>query len=261
MVGQPIRVPQGEVSQRGAGAPRTERRAPSQRSETSRRLDKVSWMVYRWSLQHFGACAARHLAPRALRATKTDGGRLAMGRMILRGARVFDGTGRPARRASRSSSRTVASPTSSSGSALGGEGDGRTVDLAGCVLLPGLIDLHVHLGFGGRRRPRDRGRRRVPGRAERQGDPGRRGDDPPGRRDRERGGDRGPRRDPARGHPGVARRALRSDHLHDRRARLRAARLARDGARGGRARRLPPSRSRAGAGGGGMHQGDDERAR
>src|SRR5579864_5238914 len=72
-----------------------------------------------------------------------------MTRMILRGASVFDGTGRPPER------RTVVvegdriTEVASDGSADGGA-DARTIDLSGCTLLPGLIDLHVHLGWGPR---------------------------------------------------------------------------------------------------------------
>jgi imidazolonepropionase-like amidohydrolase len=72
-----------------------------------------------------------------------------MGRLILRGARVFDGTGarpHPGLSVVVEDGR-IADVTSSEV----GTGDGaRTIDLAGCTLLPGLIDLHVHIGFGGR---------------------------------------------------------------------------------------------------------------
>ncbi len=77
-----------------------------------------------------------------------------MERLILLGARVFDGTGR----APQGNLAVVVENGRIAdillGSALGGEIDGRKVDLGGCVLLPGLIDLHVHLGFGGRQ-PRE----------------------------------------------------------------------------------------------------------
>jgi imidazolonepropionase-like amidohydrolase len=72
-----------------------------------------------------------------------------MTRMILRGASVFDGTGRQPER------RTVVvegdriTEVATDGSA-DGVGDARTIDLSGCTLLPGLIDLHVHLGWGPR---------------------------------------------------------------------------------------------------------------
>jgi imidazolonepropionase-like amidohydrolase len=73
-----------------------------------------------------------------------------MERLILRGARLFDGTGR----APQGNLAVVVEDGRIADvlaeGALGGELDGRRVDLTGCVLLPGLIDLHVHLGFGSR---------------------------------------------------------------------------------------------------------------
>jgi len=73
-----------------------------------------------------------------------------MERMILRGARVFDGTGRPPREhlAVVVEAGEIADLVAES--AIGDPGDARSVGLSGCVLLPGLIDLHVHLGFGAR---------------------------------------------------------------------------------------------------------------
>jgi imidazolonepropionase-like amidohydrolase len=73
-----------------------------------------------------------------------------MTRMILRGGRVFDGTGRPPQD-------HLAVVVEAGGiadlvaeSTIGAVSDATIVDLTGCVLLPGLIDLHVHLGFGPR---------------------------------------------------------------------------------------------------------------
>ena len=72
-----------------------------------------------------------------------------MTRTILRGASVFDGTG----------GRSERQPVVVEGDrildvlapgAADGQGDARVVDLAGCTLLPGLIDLHVHIGSGPR---------------------------------------------------------------------------------------------------------------
>jgi imidazolonepropionase-like amidohydrolase len=72
-----------------------------------------------------------------------------MERLILRGARVFDGTG-----ALPQPGLSVVVEDGRIAEVTHGEvgpGDGaRTIDLAGCTLLPGLIDLHVHLGFGSR---------------------------------------------------------------------------------------------------------------
>ena len=70
--------------------------------------------------------------------------------MILRGARVFDGTGRPARPGLAVVVEDGRIADLMADGAVGGAGDTRTVDLTGCTLLPGLIDLHVHLGFGNR---------------------------------------------------------------------------------------------------------------
>jgi imidazolonepropionase-like amidohydrolase len=70
--------------------------------------------------------------------------------MILRGARVLDGTGRPAQGhlAVVVEDGRIADLVAEG--ALGDAEGVRSVDLAGCVLLPGLVDLHVHLGFGAR---------------------------------------------------------------------------------------------------------------
>ncbi|HYM69655.1 MAG TPA: amidohydrolase family protein [bacterium] len=72
-----------------------------------------------------------------------------MTRIILRGATVFDGTGR------RPEPRTVVVEGDRiadvvAGGSADSVGDARTIDLGGCTLLPGLIDLHVHLGWGPR---------------------------------------------------------------------------------------------------------------
>jgi imidazolonepropionase-like amidohydrolase len=73
-----------------------------------------------------------------------------MKRTVLRGARVFDGTGRPPQ----GHLAVVIEDDRIAGvvaeGSLGHGIDALTVDLGGCVLLPGLIDLHVHLGFGAR---------------------------------------------------------------------------------------------------------------
>jgi imidazolonepropionase-like amidohydrolase len=77
-----------------------------------------------------------------------------MGRMILRGARVFDGTGRPPQPGLAVVVEDDRIAELVADGAVGGAGDARTVDLTGCTLLPGLVDMHVHLGFGSRG-PRD----------------------------------------------------------------------------------------------------------
>lgn len=70
-------------------------------------------------------------------------------RVILRGAAVFDGTGEAPRRG------VAVVVEGDRVAAVERDGDigepvsARIVDLTGCTLLPGLIDLHVHVGFGG----------------------------------------------------------------------------------------------------------------
>jgi imidazolonepropionase-like amidohydrolase len=69
-------------------------------------------------------------------------------RVILRGAAMFDGTGQASRRG------VAVVVEGDQIAAVEQEGDigepasARIVDLTGCTLLPGLIDLHVHIGFG-----------------------------------------------------------------------------------------------------------------
>ena len=105
-----------------------------------------------------------------------------MTRTILRGARVFDGTGRgnPERQTVVIEDDRIAgvaadgSAPSAAGRTAGDGGPSSTIDLSGCTLLPGLIDLHVHLGWGPAapcrvlrrwrsRRPETSGPRRPPG--------------------------------------------------------------------------------------------------
>lgn len=73
-----------------------------------------------------------------------------MSRTILRGARVFDGTGRgaPQRHTVVVEDDLIADVLPED--AAGDGGSARTIDLSGRTLLPGLIDLHVHLGWGTR---------------------------------------------------------------------------------------------------------------
>ena len=73
-----------------------------------------------------------------------------MARLILRGARVFDGTGRGAPQRQTvvvDDDRIVDVLPNGAG---GDGGSARVIDLSGRTLLPGLIDLHVHLGWGAR---------------------------------------------------------------------------------------------------------------
>ncbi len=72
-----------------------------------------------------------------------------MARIILRGAGVFDGTGRrPERRTVVVEGERIVDVLPDGGGDAAG--DARVIDLGGCTLLPGLIDLHVHLGYGPR---------------------------------------------------------------------------------------------------------------
>ena len=65
---------------------------------------------------------------------------------VLRGGRVFDGTGAPARSATlvleRNLIRSVLPPAETSWPA-----DARVLDVAGMTVLPGLIDMHTHLDY------------------------------------------------------------------------------------------------------------------
>jgi imidazolonepropionase-like amidohydrolase len=70
-----------------------------------------------------------------------------LARLILRGALVFDGTGSAPRRQTVVIEGDRIADVAADG-AVGDVGPARTIDLPGCTLLPGLIDLHVHLGWG-----------------------------------------------------------------------------------------------------------------
>jgi imidazolonepropionase-like amidohydrolase len=73
-----------------------------------------------------------------------------MERLILRGASVFEGSGRPSQRGLAVVVESGRIADIVPDGQVGGEASARVVDLSGCTLLPGLIDCHVHLGFGGR---------------------------------------------------------------------------------------------------------------
>ncbi|MEP7344625.1 MAG: amidohydrolase family protein, partial [Gemmatimonadaceae bacterium] len=68
------------------------------------------------------------------------------GTLVLRGGRVFDGTGTPARAATvviqRNKIARVVAPTATDWPA-----DARVIDVTGMTVMPGLIDLHTHLTY------------------------------------------------------------------------------------------------------------------
>jgi imidazolonepropionase-like amidohydrolase len=69
-------------------------------------------------------------------------------RVILRGAALFDGTGRPPQRGLAVVVEGDRIADVQRDGNVGEPASARVVDLTGCTLLPGLIDLHVHVGFG-----------------------------------------------------------------------------------------------------------------
>ncbi|MBI1848289.1 MAG: amidohydrolase family protein [Candidatus Rokubacteria bacterium] len=84
-----------------------------------------------------------------------------MERLVLRGARLFDGVGDPvAGRAVVVEDGRIASVVSDAQGAAGG---GRTLDLGGLTLLPGLINCHVHLALGAEADPPRALREESPG--------------------------------------------------------------------------------------------------
>jgi imidazolonepropionase-like amidohydrolase len=74
------------------------------------------------------------------------GGGGPQGITVLRGGRVFDGTGAPARSATLviegNAVRSVLAPSDA-----GWPAEARVVDVAGMTVLPGLIDMHTHLDY------------------------------------------------------------------------------------------------------------------
>ncbi|MGQ0570861.1 MAG: amidohydrolase family protein [Armatimonadota bacterium] len=73
-----------------------------------------------------------------------------MERVVLRGAQVFDGTGRAPQQGLTVVIEDERIADVVADGETGSPGSARVIDLTGCTLLPGLIDMHVHLGFGGR---------------------------------------------------------------------------------------------------------------
>jgi imidazolonepropionase-like amidohydrolase len=76
-----------------------------------------------------------------------------MVRTVLTGARIWDGTGRGGAAAPRPATVVIDDDRIADLLPAGTAGDGtagRVVDLSGRTLLPGLLDLHVHLGWGSR---------------------------------------------------------------------------------------------------------------
>jgi imidazolonepropionase-like amidohydrolase len=76
------------------------------------------------------------------------GYQLPQGTIVLRGGRIWDGTGAPARPGSvvvtRNTIAAVLAPGATSWPA-----DARVIDVAGKTVMPGLIDLHTHLDYRG----------------------------------------------------------------------------------------------------------------
>jgi len=73
-----------------------------------------------------------------------------MERLILRGAQLFDATGRPPQAGLAVVIEDDRIADVLADGDVGHPASARVIDLAGCTLLPGLIDMHVHLGWGAR---------------------------------------------------------------------------------------------------------------
>ncbi len=69
------------------------------------------------------------------------------GAIVIAHARLFDGTGTPARTAAILIVDGVIAKVAADASALGAPADAKSIDAAGKTVMPGLIDLHTHLTY------------------------------------------------------------------------------------------------------------------
>ena len=69
------------------------------------------------------------------------------GSIVIRNARLFDGTGAPARPAALLISGSHVLRIGASEAELAAPADAQVIDVAGRTVMPGLIDLHTHLTY------------------------------------------------------------------------------------------------------------------